>query len=61
MPATSNSGDRFGPDGEPQGAPDAVHDRAAMDRVDPDVISDPGLEGGVDAPNEEPEESATET
>jgi hypothetical protein len=22
----------------------------------PDIVSDPGLEGGVDAPNEEPEE-----
>ena len=25
----------------------------------PDVISDPGVEGGVDAPNEEPEEPQT--
>lgn len=27
------------------------------DEIRPDVVSDPGVEGGVDAPNEEPEES----
>jgi hypothetical protein len=29
--------------------------------VEPDHISDPGVEGGVDAPNEEPEEPETES
>ena len=31
-------------------------DRAEAEEAQPDTISDPGVEGGVDAPNEKPED-----
>ncbi|MGC2485676.1 MAG: hypothetical protein WA359_05495 [Acidimicrobiales bacterium] len=53
----------FSPNIDPEGAIKGVLDAQIDKRVegDPDVISDPGVEGGVDAPNEEPDEGDTES
>lgn len=55
----------FSPNIDPEGAIKGVLDDAKTDSQkvegDPDVISDPGVEGGVDAPNEEPDEHDTES
>ncbi len=50
---------RVGPDEDPTDAHGAIPG-GDVEQTPPDVISDPGLEGGVDAPNEEPEEPGTE-
>jgi hypothetical protein len=49
--------ERFSLDMEPEDALGAILAGAG---VEPDHISDPGVEGGVDAPNEESEEPETE-
>ena len=48
-----NTDDRRGLDVERDG----VHEADELEET-PDVISDPGVEGGVDAPNEESETEA---
>jgi hypothetical protein len=49
----------FTTDADPESAIKEVLDRAGTEspgaETEPDVISDPGVEGGVDAPNEETE------
>jgi hypothetical protein len=52
-----NPDEKFSLDMEPEEALEAILGGAG---VGPDTISDPGVEGGVDAPNEEPEEPETE-
>jgi hypothetical protein len=47
-------------DMEPEQALKEILDGAGTEGELPDTISDPGVEGGVDAPNEEPEEPETE-
>ena len=41
---------------EPEEALEAILGGAGVEEEQPDIISDPGVEGGVDVPNEEPEE-----
>lgn len=57
--------EEIGLDMEPEEALGAILEGAGTEgeevEMEPDIISDTGLEGGVDAPNEEPEESETET
>jgi hypothetical protein len=48
--------ERFSLDTEPEEALDAILEGAGVEEALPDIISDPGVEGGVDAPNEEPDE-----
>ena len=38
----------------------AIFEGAGVEETQPDIVSDPGVEGGVDAPNEEPEENEPE-
>lgn len=45
---------RVGPDEDPADTHGAIPG-GDVELTPPDVISDPGLEGGVDAPNEEPD------
>lgn len=55
-----NSNERQSPGAQPEEALDATLDGAGIEKAEPDTISDPGVEGGVDAPNEEPEGPDTE-
>jgi hypothetical protein len=52
--------EKFSLDMEPEEALEAILGGAGVEEALPDIISDPGVEGGVDAPNEEPEEPETE-
>jgi hypothetical protein len=52
--------EKFGLDMEPEEVFAAIFEEAGVEETQPDVISDPGVEGGVDAPNEEPEEDDAE-
>jgi hypothetical protein len=52
--------EKFSLDVEPEEALEAIFGGAGVEEAQPDFISDPGVEGGVDAPNEEPEEPETE-
>ena len=45
---------------EPEEAPGAILEGTGVEEVRPDIISDSGVEGGVDVLNEEPEEPETE-
>lgn len=47
-------------DMEPEAALEAILGGTGVEEARPDTISDPGVEGGVDAPNEEPKELETE-
>jgi hypothetical protein len=55
----------FSPDMDPEGAIKEVLDDADTTdddhKLDPDIISDQGVEGGVDEPNESTEEPDTES
>ncbi|MGC2169251.1 MAG: hypothetical protein WA580_09130 [Acidimicrobiales bacterium] len=55
----------FSPDMDPEAAiKEVLDDAGAPDehrKVEPDIISDPGVEGGVDEPNESTEEPDTES
>ena len=55
----------FSPDMDPEAAIKEVLDDADVKgdhpRTQPDIISDPGVEGGVDEPNESTEEPDTES
>lgn len=52
--------EKFGHDMEPEEVFAAIFEDAGVEETQPDVISDPGVEGGVDASNEEPEEDDAE-
>jgi hypothetical protein len=52
--------EKFSLDMEPEEVLGAIFEGAGVEEVQPDIISDPGVEGGVDAPNEEPEEDEAE-
>jgi hypothetical protein len=52
--------EKFSLDMEPEEALEAILGGAGVEEAQPDIISDPGVEGGVDAPNEEPEEPEAE-
>jgi hypothetical protein len=52
--------EKFGLDMEPEEVLAAIFEGAGVEKAQPDIISDPGVEGGVDAPNEEPEENEPE-
>jgi hypothetical protein len=57
MSSTYGPDERFRLDSESDEAMGVI---VSADDVEPDIISDPGVEGGVDAPNEEPEEPEAE-
>ena len=48
--------ERVSLDTEPEEALEAILEGAGVEEARPDIISDTGVEGGVDALNEEPEE-----
>lgn len=48
-----NPDEKFGLDMEPEEVLAAIFEGAGVEEAQPDIISDPGVEGGVDAPNEE--------
>jgi hypothetical protein len=52
--------ERVGLDRDPEEVPEATVGGVGSDDALPDVVNDPGVEGGVDAPNEEPEEREEE-
>ena len=52
--------EKFGLDMEPEEVLAAIFEGAGVEEAQPDITSDPGVEGGVDAPNEEPEENEPE-
>ncbi len=60
-------GSEYGPDKtfsreiKPDETPAANREGDDAEEALPDVISDPGVEGGVDVVNEEPEESDSES
>jgi hypothetical protein len=53
----------FSPDMDPEGAIkevlDATDSKGRESKEEPDIISDPGVEGGVDEPNESTEGPGT--
>lgn len=55
-----NPDEKFGHDLEPEEVLAAIFEGAGVEEARPDIISDPGIEGGVDAPNEEPVENEPE-
>jgi hypothetical protein len=52
--------EKIGLDMEPDEVLAASFEGAGVEETQPDIVSDPGVEGGVDAPNEEPEENEPE-
>ena len=55
----------FSPDMDPEGAIkevlDATDSKGRESKEEPDIISDPGVEGGVDEPNESTEGPETDS
>lgn len=57
MPHDSDPNERFDVEEKPDEAPMAMLEGAAIEETPPDIISDTGLEGGVDAVNEDSEDT----
>ena len=55
-----NHDEKLNLDKEPEEGLAAIFEGASVEEAQPDIISDPGVEGGVDAPNEEPKENEPE-
>jgi hypothetical protein len=55
-----NPDEKFRLDMKPDEVLAAIFEEAGVEETQPDTISDPGVEGGVDVPNEEPEDDEPE-